>query len=103
MRQLTLFAWELTGLAGWLAGSSISFLDVFRNPGQMFEWTDVGFMAVPAVIATPSSLLVLIFMVSFIVIETYDVLTTNRDDDFAKFVATICCHLCSLHACFLRL
>jgi hypothetical protein len=74
--------WTLTETG---SQSGTQFMQVFRNPSAMFEWTDVGFMAIPAVLATPSSLLVLIFMTSFIVVETYDVFSTNRDDDFAKF------------------
>jgi len=65
--------------------SASSVMDTFKNPSKLFQWAEVGGIKVPSVLATPSSLLVLIMMGSYVCVEFFDVLTSNQDDDFSKF------------------
>ena len=65
--------------------SASSVMDTFKNPSKLFQWVEVGGIKLPSVLATPSSLLVLIMMGSYVCVEFFDVLTSNQDDDFSKF------------------
>jgi hypothetical protein len=67
--------------------SGMSFMVALRDPSKLFGFVEVGGMQLPAIISAPSSLVVMLFQCSFVFVEMWDVFTSNRDDDFAKFHA----------------
>lgn len=69
---------------GWTLtddSSGMAFMVALRDPSKMFKITDSG---VPAITAVPSALVVLLFIIFFIVVEFYDLMTSNREDDHGK-------------------
>ena len=50
-------------------------------------WRVCARLQVPAIVGAPSSLVVILFAGSFMVVEMVDVMTSNKDDDFSKFHA----------------
>jgi len=74
--------WTLTQEA-----TTASFMEAFSDPAKLFQFVTVGGIQVPAIVGAPSSLVVVLFAGSFMVVEAIDVVTSNKDDDFSKFHA----------------
>lgn len=75
---------------GWTLteeSTTASFMTAFKDPSKLLQWVTVGGMQVPAIVGAPSSLVVILFAGSFMVVEMVDVMTSNKDDDFSKFHA----------------
>eukprot|EP00039_Didymoeca_costata_P000982 m.48627 g.48627 ORF g.48627 m.48627 type:complete len:408 (-) comp10575_c0_seq2:1312-2535(-) len=75
---------------GWTLTDSdtgMSFMVALRNPSKLFQFVEIGGIKLPAIVGTPASLVVVLFTFSFVLVEAFDVMTTNQDDDFSKFHA----------------